>query len=594
MGYVYTALILLPCLFVVSHLWTLQRNYRAALLTGLPIIVFPYDPDSAIHLIFSVPLRPVLRRLLPARVYNAISLVISGWEFCDESAVHDRVGPAFVIVTTSQNQLICADPAMAQVILAKRNYFVQGDFLKRFMGFLGSNVQTSNGDSWSRQRRIVATALNERISPSVWKETAAQATSLADFLLCSSSPSGWTADTIPGLRAVAVNVLSHIAYGIRKPFSLITLPRDPKADMTYVDGISLCASLLAVAALAPRWLLRLPVMPKLLQTIAVARERLPGLTRDILDQERRRAAEETASGADGRAGPRPTMSLLVRLSDQEKKQQQAASDAAVFSEKKADPGSSAMINKTYLTEDEISGNLFIFTIAGFDTTANTLAFAVTLLAAYPEWQAWIQAEIDAVLGPAPAGAESDDELPDYAAAYPNLVRCLAVMFEVLHLFPPTTHLMRSTETAQTMPYPSSSTLASASSPSTFTLGAAPSDVYINTVALHTAPSTWGPDALTFNPSRWLQSADAAAAVSGEEEGEVKKGGGGGDQSPASQFITPPRGTYFPWSGGPCACPGQKMSQVEFVTVMATLFRSQPVITLQMKRPNEVRLRWARR
>ncbi|KAK2029011.1 cytochrome P450 [Colletotrichum zoysiae] len=621
MGYVYTALILLPCLFVASHLWTLQKNYRAALLTGLPIIVIPYNPDSAIHAIFSVPLRPVLRRLLPTRIYDTISIVIFGWEFLDESAVHDRIGPAFIVVTTSQNQLICADPAMAQVILAKRNDFVQGDVLKRIMGFAGDNVQTSNGDSWSRQRRIVATALNERISPGVWKETAAQAASLTDFLLSPASPSGETADTIPGLRAVAINVLNHIAYGVRKPFALISLPRDPKADMTYVDGISLCASLLVVAALAPHWLLCLPVMPKLLQTLAVARARLPDLARGMLDQERRRAADETADGADGQAGPRTIMSLLVGLSDQEKKQQ-AASDAAASSEKKAGAGGSAMINKTYLTEDEIGGNLFIFTIAGFDTTANTLAYAVTLLAAYPEWQAWIQAEIDAVLGPAPLGAESDDELPDYAAAYPKLVRCLAVMYEVLRLYPPLTHLMRSTETAQTMSYPSSHPPASASSssPSTFTLGAAPSLVYINTVALHTSPSTWGPDALAFKPSRWLQPANAAVpGDEKEEEAEVKKKG---DQSPPSQqFFTPPRGTYVPWSGGPRACPGQKMSQVEFVTVVATLFRrctveparragesaegarrrlldltrdSQPIVTLQMKRPDEVRLRWTRR
>ncbi|KAK1984493.1 cytochrome P450 [Colletotrichum cereale] len=641
MGYVYTVLVLLPCLFVASHLWTLLENYRAALLTGLPIVVIPYNPDSAIHTIFSVPLRPVLRRFLPARVYNTVSLAIFGWEFLDKSAVHDRLGPAFVIVTTGENELICADPAMAQVILAKRNDFVQGEILKRIMGFAGGNVQTSNGDSWSRQRRIVATALNERISPGVWKETAAQAASLTDFLLSSSaSPSAadhgpaatasgpdpggvGTAATIPGLRAVAINVLSHIAYGgAHKPFALISLPRDPEADMTYVDGISLCASLLVVAALAPRWLLRLPVMPKLLQTLGVALARLPGLTRDMLDQERQRAAEETADGADGKAGPPTIMSLLVRLSDQEKKQ--AASDAADGSnspsEKKADPGGSAMLNKTYLTEEEIGGNLFIFTVAGFDTTANTLAYAVTLLAAYPEWQAWIQAEIDAVLGPAPSEGDDDDELPDYAAAYPKLVRCMAVMLEALRLYPPLAHLMRSAETTQTVPHPSSASsrapasASAASASSTFTLRA-PSIIYINTIALHTAPSTWGPDALDFRPSRWLQ--PAAATATGEGGGAEK----GGQTPPPQQLMTPPRGTYLPWSGGPRACPGQKMSQVEFVTVVATLFRrctvepapragesadqarrrlldltrdSQPIVTLQMKRPEEVRLRWARR
>ncbi|KDN63942.1 hypothetical protein CSUB01_06575 [Colletotrichum sublineola] len=630
MGYVYTALILLPCLYLASHLWTLQRNYRAALRTGLPIVVLPYNPTSALHTIFSVPLRPVLRRLLPARVYGAVSLVIAGWEFLDETAVHERIGPAFVIVTTDQNQLICADPAMAQAILAKRNDFVQGDVLARVMNFAGANLLTANGDSWSRQRRIVATALNERISPSVWKETGAQAASLTDFLLSSSSPSaaadpgkpasdpapGGTGDTFPGLRSVAINVLSHIAYGgARKPFDLISLPRDPKADMTYVDAISLSASFLVVAALVPRWLLRLPVMPKILQTLGAALARLPSLTRDMLDRERRRAAEEetTDGGADSQAGPRTIMSLLVRLSDQEKKQADAD---AVSSEKKVvttGGGGGAMIKKAYLTEDEIGGNLFIFTIAGFDTTANTLAYAVTLLAAYPEWQAWIQAEIDAVLGPAPpSGVESDDDLPDYAAAYPKL-------YEVLRLYPPITHIMRSTETTVTVPYPSSSR--TPTSPSSFTLGAAPSLVYVNIVALHTALSIWGPDALDFKPSRWLQ----PAVVPAEEETKRNKG----DRTPQQQqqqqhqqqFFTPPRGTYLPWSGGPRACPGQKMSQVEFVTVFATLFRrctvepalrpgesaddarrrllglmrdSQPILTLQMNRPEEVRLRWARR
>ncbi|KAK1584969.1 cytochrome P450 [Colletotrichum navitas] len=479
MGYVYTALILLPCLFVASHLWALQKNYRAALLTGLPIVVIPYNPDSAIHTIFSVPLRPVLRRVLPARVYDAVSLVILGWEFLNEAAIHERLGPAFVIVTTTQNQLICADPAMAQFVLAKRNDFVQGDVLKRIIGFAGGNVLTSNGDSWSRQRRIVATALNERISSGVWKETAAQASSLTEFLLSSSSSSpsaadpgpgpdavpGGTADTIPGLRAVAINVLSHVAYGVRKPFALISLPRDPKADITYVDGISLCASLLVVAALVPRWILCLPVMPKLLQTLGVARERLPDLTRDVLDQERQRAAERTADGADGQAGPPTIMSLIIRLSDQEKKHQAASDAPAVSPEKKAGPSGSAMINKTHLTEEEIGGNLFVFTIAGFDTTANTLAYAVTLLAAYPEWQTWIQAEIDAVLGPAPSGAGSDDELPDYAAAYPKLVRCLAIMVSRTHslVYRPQTMTDFQRLTQPPPPLPCTSSRSSASS-----------------------------------------------------------------------------------------------------------------------------------
>jgi cytochrome P450 len=78
---------------------------------------------------------------------------------------------------------------------------------------------------------------------------------------------------------------------------------------------------------------------------------------------------------------------------------------------------------------------------------------------------------------------------------------------------------------------------------------------------------------------------------------------------------------MPWSSGPRTCPGQRMSQVEFVSVIMTLFGrcsvepvveegesveqarekllrllqdSQPVLTLQINRPKKVRLKWVSR
>lgn len=89
----------------------------------------------------------------------------------------------------------------------------------------------------------------------------------------------------------------------------------------------------------------------------------------------------------------------------------------------------------------------------------------------------------------------------------------------------------------------------------------------------------------------------------------------------AQLITPDRGTFLAWSSGPRMCPGQKMSQVEFVTVISTLFgrlRVEPAeqkgrgleearehfkelmedsttrLTLQMNRPEEFKLRWLER
>lgn len=113
--------------------------------------------------------------------------------------------------------------------------------------------------------------------------------------------------------------------------------------------------------------------------------------------------------------------------------------------------------------------------------------------------------------------------------------------------------------------------------------------------MHVSPAIWGQDALDFKPTRWLLD--------------------------GGSFYQPPRSTFLPWSGGPRVCPGMKMAQVEFVAVMVTIFRShkvsavprdgetmemareklkgvmadsQPIVTLQMNRPQDVVLRWERR
>lgn len=128
--------------------------------------------------------------------------------------------------------------------------------------------------------------------------------------------------------------------------------------------------------------------------------------------------------------------------------------------------------------------------------------------------------------------------------------------------------------------------------------AGPFSAYINTMALHTLPSTWSPDSLAFKPTRWLD-----------------------PNAPEPTLIKPSHGTYMPWSIGPRSCPGMKMSQVEFVAVVATLFRrcnarpvrkegeceeqarqrlldlmedSQNVLTLRMTRQEEVGIEWVER
>lgn len=71
-----------------------------------------------------------------------MELSIWGWEFRGKAAVHEKLGPVFVVVTTRLNRLICADPSMAHTIMSRRRDFVHPDITTETMGFLGPNIVT--------------------------------------------------------------------------------------------------------------------------------------------------------------------------------------------------------------------------------------------------------------------------------------------------------------------------------------------------------------------------------------------------------------------------------------------------------------------
>lgn len=83
------------------------------------------------------------------------------------------------------------------------------------------------------------------------------------------------------------------------------------------------------------------------------------------------------------------------------------------------------------------------------------------------------------------------------------------------------------------------------------------------LAMQTHPKYWKQDPLKWQPLRWIKSSPSsntnlAAKLQAEE------------------IFVPLKGTYFPWSDGPQNCPGKKFAQVEFVAVLACLFRDHRV------------------
>ncbi|KAL8751098.1 MAG: hypothetical protein Q9184_006181 [Pyrenodesmia sp. 2 TL-2023] len=299
-------------------------------------------------------------------------------------------------------------------------------------------------------------------------------------------------------------------------------------------------------------------MPKKLQRLGQAVKEFQQYMDEMLARERGSASAEHSKTAN-------LMSALVRASDETSQSKDLGQDS-----------------KRGLTDEEIFGNIFAYNLAGHETTANTVAFALVLLAAKPRYQDWVREEVKE----AQAAAEGD-----YESIFPRLQRCFAVMYETLRLYGSIVFIPRAaSHGTQTLHGPSGKEIILP--PSTA--------VNINVQALHTDPKTWGPDTLSWRPDRWFLPPS--------------------EKHPSGQtFISPPQGSFIPWADGPRVCPGQKFAQVEFVAVMATLlggYRVKPVlgagqteeegrkalmemvddsaitaITLQMREPRKVALRW---
>lgn len=73
-----------------------------------------------------------------------------------------------------------------------------------------------------------------------------------------------------------------------------------------------------------------------------------------------------------------------------------------------------------LTQSEVIGNIFMISLAGSGTTADTMHFAMILLSLHQDIQSWVLEELDNV-------SEEFGEDWNYTRAFPKLVRIICVM-----------------------------------------------------------------------------------------------------------------------------------------------------------------------
>ncbi|KAK7701198.1 hypothetical protein SLS64_010531 [Diaporthe eres] len=406
---------------------------------------------------------------------------------------------------------------------------------------------------------MIATCFNEPNNEIVWSESLSLARDMLKYWVKKPSISSSADD----LRTLSLHVLAGAGFGKSFEFEGHDERNSTSLSGDYKTSLQrILENCILIMILGPKTLSKArPWLPKTWKLGRLA-ERCADFQRymtELYEDEKAQARLQRGSEA-----PKTLMSSLVR----------ASQDGA-----RSGGGG--------LTESEIYGNMFMLNFAGHDTTAHTLTFAIHFLVANPAVQDWVSEEARGVLG----GGEDQAAGWDYAASFPRLRRCFAVLLETLRLYTP----------VPVAKWTAGGTASLEVGGRTYVVP--PNTMVIPSyAAVHTDPKYWGSDSLTWRPSRWIQ----ASGASGMEE-----------------LIVPQKGTFLGWSEGARDCPARKFSQVEFVATVATLLRdwrvdpvlldggesldnarrrvldliekdSGPVLLLQMLHPERASLTWTKK
>lgn len=400
---------------------------------------------------------------------------------------------------------LCNDPALVDLVLKERpRDFPKSDRLREGLApLLGRSVFVTNGAEWEAQRRIIDPAFERGRLKETFPAMHAAALAARDRLVARA-----------GEEVEIEEEMSHAAADVifRTLFSIPIENRIAADVFREFRGYQRAQPLLNLAAFLP--------LPALLPRFHARRTR---------------------------ASARAIRGLITRLTEE----RMAAIRAGVAPDDLAtkimttpDPETGACFNTA-----EMVDQVAIFFLAGHETSASALAWALYLLALFPEAQDRVAAEV-AMIG----------DRPDFSMLS-GLPFTRDVFREALRLYPPVPMMVRENrcpERFRDRPL------------------APGAQIVLSPWHLHRHERIWDqPD--RFDPDRWQSRAGREAA----------------------------RDAYLPFSAGPRVCPGAGFAMVEGPLILALLVKHLrfapvegaepvPVAHLTVRSRNGIRIRIARR
>lgn len=385
-------LLLLAC-YVAWSASCLAMNLAKAKAMGLPILIRYITPTNPLWIVTGNAVITMCR-WLPFGSGHFTRFYAPGWASNDRHKVHTELGNAFVLVSPGANRLYIANPHVAKDILKQRKEFPRDLRMMQMLSVFGKNVFTSGGPEWQRHRKATMIAF-AGIDELVWKTSLSQADLLIQESVAIKGPVTTIAEQT---KVLTLNVLTETLFAgsLAKQRSTGLGAKD--ASLAYRDSMrrilyNIIPILVFGASRLKSWW-----MPDNMKQAGKAVGDFRQFVKGMID-------EEKADNSISKMAKRNLVTSLIRACEE-------------------DNPNCHQLKRFMITENEIISNIFIYAVAGMDTTSITLATSVVFLSAHPEYQDWIAEEISFYTSHGGVTQLNYEH-------FPKLKRCMAVMVRFL-------------------------------------------------------------------------------------------------------------------------------------------------------------------
>ncbi|KAK1227361.1 hypothetical protein PQX77_009645 [Marasmius sp. AFHP31] len=388
-----------------------------------------------------------------------------------------------------------ADPQVLKEIGSQRHKYPKPLAQYKPLDIFGRNIISTEGDEWKKNRKIASPAFSERNNRLVWEESIRMLTEFFDVVW--GDKEEISVDNFLGLSLqFGLRVISAAGFGRRMAWNAEhTIPQGH--ELSFEETFQIASKDVFLKLLLPDWV---PNLTERIRKTRLGFDELRVYLQDVIH-------ERNSTGSAAEIDQVNLFSNLIEANEQIEEE------------------------IARLDDSELIGNIFVFLLAGHETSSHTLCFAFALLALYPEEQDKLYQHIMCVC---------PDRLPTYDDI-PALNRSLAVIYETLRLLPAAVGVPKSTAEdtsfvlhndqghSKVIPVPKNTNLV------------------IHATGVHYNPRYWK-DPYEFRPDRFM--------------GEWN------------------RDAFIPFSVGARSCIGRRFSEVESIAILTVLVKKYKISVLE--------------